>query len=138
MKKETKTTDEIIFVKRANPSNLRTFKNSVIKLEIKNSRFIISQRLAEILKVDNNRGVMFGFNQAASTGYIVKDDEPDAFILKRKDAHTLRFMSKDLMGYFDKTFNLLEKGDLCFIFTVESKPNKKGLHEIKLNSYQHL
>ena len=122
--------EDIIFVKRVNPSNQRTFKNAVIKVEIKGGRFIISQKLAEILKVDNEDGLMFGFNRKAQTGYVVKDDEPDAFILKRKDSNTLRFTSKDLLQFFDDTFGLSELGKSNFVFTVNVKPNEKGLYQL--------
>lgn len=124
--------NEIIFVKRSSHSQLRTFKNPVIKLEIKNGRFIISDIVAKALKVDHNDGLMFGFNQKAKTAYVVKDDEDDAFKLSRKDPHTLRFSSKDLMNYFDDTFGLLDTGKSSFVFSVDLKPNNKGLHLISL------
>jgi hypothetical protein len=124
--------NEIIFVKRSSHSQLRTFKMPVIKLEIKNGRFIISDIVAKALKVDHNDGLMFGFNQKAKTAYVVKDDEDDAFKLSRKDSHTLRFSSKDLMNYFDDTFGLLDTGKSSFLFSVELKPNNKGLHLISL------
>ena len=104
----------------------------VIKLEIKNGRFIISDIVAKALKVDHNDGLMFGFNQKAKTAYVMKDDEDDAFKLSRKDSHTLRFSSKDLMNYFDDTFGLLDTGKSSFLFSVELKPNNKGLHLISL------
>ena len=70
--------EEIIFVKRSSHSQLRTFKKPVIKLELKNGRFIVSDIVAKALKVDDNDGLMFGFNQKAKTAYVVKDDEDDA------------------------------------------------------------
>lgn len=80
--------EDIIFVKRTSYSQLRTFKKPVIKLEIKNSRFIISDIVAKALKVDDNDGLMFGFNQKAKTAFVLKDDEDDAFKLSRKDSHS--------------------------------------------------
>lgn len=124
--------EEIIFVKRSSHSQLRTFKNPVIKLELKNGRFIVSDIVAKVLKVDDNDGLMFGFNQKAKTAYVVKDDEDDAFILKRKDPHTLRFSSKDLMQFFDDTFGLLETGKSSFVFNVDLKPNEKGLYRVSV------
>lgn len=124
--------EEIIFVKRSSHSQLRTFKKPVIKLELKNSRFIISNIVAKALKVDDNDGLMFGFNQKAKTAYVIKDDEDDAFKLSRKDPHTLRFSSKDLMNFFDDTFDLLETGRSSFVFSVDLTPNEKGLHRVCL------
>lgn len=124
--------ENIIFVKRTQYCQLRTNKNPVIKLELKNGRFIVSDIVAKILKVDNNDGLMFGFNQKEKTAYVLKDDEADAFILKRKDAHSLRFSSRDLMQYFDDTFGLLETGKSSFLFTIDKKGNNKGLHKIYL------
>lgn len=122
--------EDMIFVKRSSHSRLRTFKNPVIKLELKKSRFIVSDIVAKALKVDDNDGLMFGFNQKAKTAYVVKDDEDDAFILKRKDPHTLRFSSKDLMNFFYDTFGLLETGKSSFVFNVDLKPNEKGLYRV--------
>jgi hypothetical protein len=124
--------EEIIFVKRSSHAQLRTFKKPVIKLELKNSRFIVSDIVAKALNVDDNDGLMFGFNKKAKTAYLLKDDEDDAFILKRKDPHTLRFSSKDLMQFFDDTFELLETGKSSFVFNVNLKPNEKGLHKVSV------
>jgi len=124
--------EEIIFVKRSSHAQLRTFKKPVIKLELKNGRFIVSDIVAKALNVDHNDGLMFGFNQKAKTAYVLKDDEDDAFILKRKDPHTLRFSSKDLMQFFDDTFELLETGKSSFVFNVNLKPNEKGLHKVSV------
>ena len=124
--------EEIKFVKRSSHSQLRTFKKPVIKLELKKGRFIVSDIVAKALKVDDNNGLMFGFNQKAKTAYVVKDDEDDAFKLIRRDRHTLRFTSKDLMSFFDDTFNLLETGKSSFVFSVDLSPNEKGLHRVSL------
>ena len=124
--------EEIIFVKRSSHSQLSTFKKPVIKLELKNGRFIVSDIVAKALNVDDNNGLMFGFNQKAGTAYVIKDDEDDAFKLSRKDPHTLRFSSKDLMNFFDDTFGLLETSKSSFVFSVDLIPNEKGLHRVYL------
>ncbi|MCE9537725.1 MAG: hypothetical protein K8R85_00685 [Bacteroidetes bacterium] len=124
--------EDIIFVKRSSHSQLRTFKKAVIKLELKNGRFIISDVVAKALEVDNNDGLMFCFNQKAKTAFVLKDNEDDAFKLSRKDPHTLRFSSKNLMQFFDDTFGLLETGKSSFVFSVELQPNEKGLHKVAL------
>ena len=124
--------NDIVFVKRSSHSQLRTFKKPVIKLELKNGRFIVSDIFAKILNVDAEDGLMFGFNQKAKTAYVLKDNEDDAFILKRKDPHTLRFSSKDLMNYFDDTFSLLESGKSSFIFIVDLQGNSKQMHQLYL------
>ena len=127
--------EDIIFVKRTKKTgSCRTYNNPVIKMESPKGRFLISQKLADILNVDNDNGLMFGFNKKAKTGFVIKDDEPDAFILRRKDKHSLRFTSKDLQGFFINTFDLLETGNSTFYFNVESSPNEKGLHIITLDA----
>ena len=127
--------EDIIFVKRTKKTgNCRTYNNPVIKMESPTGRFLISQKLADILNVDNDNGIMFGFNKKAKTGFVIKDDEPDAFILRRKDKHSLRFTSKDLQGFFINTFDLLETGNSTFCFNVASSPNEKGLHIITLDA----
>jgi len=124
--------EDIIFVKRSSHSQLRTFKHPVIKLEIKNGRFIVSDIVAKALGLEDNDGLMFGFNRAAKTAYVLKDDEDDAFKLSRKDSNTLRFSSKDLMQFFDDTFGLLEIGKSSFVFSVDLQANDKGLHRVSL------
>lgn len=124
--------EDIIFVKRSSHSQLRTFKKPVIKLEIKNGRFIVSDIVAKALSVDDNDGLMFGFNRAAKTAYVLKDNEDDAFKLHRKDPYTLRFSSKDLMQFFDDTFGLLKTGKSSFLFSVDLQANDKGLHRVSL------
>jgi len=124
--------EDIIFVKRSSHSQLRTFKKPVIKLEMKNGRFIVSDIVAKALSVDDNDGLMFGFNRATKTAYVLKDDEDDAFKLSRKDSHTLRFTSKDLMRFFNDTFGLLETGKSSFVFSVDLQANAKGLHSVSL------
>lgn len=124
--------EDVILVKRSSHSQLRTFKHPVIKLELKHSRFIVSDIVAKALSVDDNDGLMFGFNQAAKTAYVIKDDEYDAFKLSRKDSHTLRFSSKDLMLFFDRTFSLSETGIKSFVFSVDLQANSKGFHAISL------
>jgi len=124
--------EDIVFVKRSSHSRLSTFKKAVIKLEIKNGRFMISDIVAKALSVDDKDGLMFGFNRAEKTAYVIKDNEDDAFKLSRKDSHTLRFTSKDLMQFFENTFGLLETGKLSFVFSVDLQANDKGLHRVSL------
>jgi hypothetical protein len=123
--------EEIVFVKRTNKTgNCRTYNSPIIKLECPTGRFLISQKLADILNVDNDNGLMFGFNQKNKTAFVIKDDEPDAFILRRKDNHSLRFTSKDLQMYFIDTFEILESGKSTFYFNVSITPNERGLYSI--------
>lgn len=75
---------------------------------------------------------MFGFNKKNQKAFISKDDEPDAFIIKRKDAYALRFTSKDLLQYFEEVFSLADFDKQVFYFKVSDLPNEKGLHELKL------
>lgn len=122
--------EDIVFVRRTKGmAGCRTYHKPVIKLELKGSRFIISKPLAKVLNVDEGKGVMFGFNKKEQTGYIIKDEEPDAFYLGKGDEFTFRFTSKYLAEFFTATFNLLETGKSIFYFNVCEKPNKKGLHK---------
>jgi|GEM_PF-1977038 len=128
--------EDIIFVKRSSHSQLRTIKKPVIRMEIKNGRFVVSDIVAKALSVDDNDGLMFVFNRGAKTAYVLKDDEDDAFKLSRKDSHSLRFSSKDLMQFFDDTFGLLETGKSSFVFSVDLQANAKGWHGVSLNKPQ--
>jgi hypothetical protein len=101
-----------------------------IKMEYPLGRFTISQKLANILNIDEGDGLMFGFNMKNKTAYVVKDDEPDAFIIRRKDKGTLRFTSKDLLNYFAQTFELSSEKDTRFLFAVSSSPNQNEQYMI--------
>jgi hypothetical protein len=131
----TQKMEELIFVKRTNKTgNCRTYNSPVIKLEYPTGRFLISQKLADILKVDNDSGLMFAFNQKTKTSFVIKDDEHDAFILRRKDKNSLRFTSKDLQGFFIATFDLRLSVKSTFYFNVSSLPNEKGLYLITFDN----
>lgn len=125
---------DIVFVKRRSGFNgCRTFHKPVIKVELKGARFIISDALAKILNVDDGGGLMFGFNRNGGKGYLTKEDDPDGFIIKRKDKFTLRFTSKDLLKHFEMTFKLIDSGKGSFYFNVQEKPDLNGLFAFTLN-----
>ena len=118
--------EEIIIVKRNNYNqHLRTFGKPLLKIERANCRFILSQIGADYIGVKEDDGVMFSINKTKGEIFISQDKEEDAFILKRKDTHTLRFTSKDLFSYFDEVFKLKETKLMSFIFDIiKVEPNK--------------
>ena len=123
--------ESILFVKRqTRTTNHRTYNSPIIKMEIPDGRFLISQKLADLLDVNTDDGLMFGFNKKNKTAYIIKDNEPDAFILRRKDKNSLRFTSKDLMIYFLETFEISTRDSSTFYFNVSLEANEKGLRLI--------
>jgi hypothetical protein len=123
--------EDITFVKQIPTTSNCSVNNSlVIRLEFPIGTFSISQKLADILNVDNKSGLMFSFNQKDKTGYVIKDDAPDCFILRRKNKNCLRFTSKDLQFFFIKTFDFLQKGKKTFYFNVSSIPDEKGRYAI--------
>lgn len=123
-------TEDFEIVRRAKiVSNHRTYNNPVLKIEPK-GRFLISQKAAIILDINTDDGVMFGFNKKAKTAYITKDNEPDAFIIRRKDASSLRFTSKDLFQYFKETFGIEDnKG---YLFDISNTKTEKGFFSLTL------
>jgi hypothetical protein len=123
---------EITLVKRSNRiGNYRSYNEPAFKVEYPTGVFLINNQMAEALNVKEKDGLMFGFNQSAKTGYVVKDTEPDAFVLTRKDKYLLKFTAKGLLKFFIKTFDLKGPGKQTFYFTMSSEPNEKGLFEIK-------
>lgn len=128
--------NKIELVRRRRNSSSRAYNKPLVKLELPSGRFLLSQKLADILKVDQDDGVMFGFNQKSKTAYILKDDEPDAYILRRKSKNSLRFCSKDLQNYFVNTFDISNVEKKVFYFEASSKANDKGMLPLTLNDNQ--
>lgn len=117
--------NDLVFVKRkSHIRGCRNYHKPIIKLELNCGRFIMSQPLIELLNLNESDGVMFGFNQKNKNAFIMKDNEEDAFYFKRKDVHSVRFTSKDLMEYFVDTFDILETGKNSFYFDVEKFDKK--------------
>jgi hypothetical protein len=123
--------NDIVFVKRkSGVKNSKMYNLPMIKLEFPQGRFTISKKLAEILQVKEDDGLMFGFNQSAKTAYVLKDNEEDAFIIRSKDKNSFRFCSKDLQMFFTDTFDLLETGKSTFYFKMDMTAYKKGMHQL--------
>lgn len=117
--------EELIIVRRINGYFLR--KIPTLKLELKGNRFTLCRKAQYNTGLKHDDGVMFGFNYKQKKAYIFKDNEPDAFILRKKSVkdNGLRFTSKDLANHFIDCFELdLEKSS--YFFTVAEKPNDKG------------
>lgn len=116
------------WVRRTQKSGVHMYNEPCLKLGLPDGRVLISRKAAEILEITVNDGLMFGFNQKEKRAYVIKDDEPDAFIVRRKkDEYTYRFTSKDLARYFSDTFSLGFEGD--HLFRVE-KASIDGTHRI--------
>lgn len=84
------------------------------------------------MNVKDNEGVMFGFNKKEKSAYIIKDTEPDAFIIHQRDKNTFRFCSKELIGWFDEVYELSKTGILSFSFNIDEQPNEKGMYKLIL------
>jgi hypothetical protein len=128
--------DDFIIVKRSRPASSVSYNYPAIRLEFPSGRFLLNKLAVEALKAEQGDGIMFIFNRKEKTAYVVKDDEPDAFIIRQKLSESCyRFCSKDLAGHFASVFRLEQSERQSIIFTVETRPNEKGWHAIK--SYTH-
>lgn len=123
--------EELKIVRRSNKRNSYKFNQPIIKLEIRQARFIVIKKVAKNLGLKENLSVMFAFNKKESCAYITKDKEPDAFKMKLNNVNTLRFSSQNLRNYFVDVFDLDEAVDNYF-FMVNQEPNQKGLFKITL------
>ena len=124
--------EELLYVRRKNGRFQR--KSPTLKLELKGNRFILNEQAKENTKLRHDDGVMFGFNYKQKKAYIFKDDEPDAFILRKKSVNDngLRFTSKDLANHFISCFGIgIDKN--IYYFSISDKPNEKGAYLIELN-----
>ena len=123
----------IEIVRRTSHRQMNYIKDASLKIYLKNGRVSLTQKTCKILKVKDNEGVMFGFNKKEKSAYIIKDTEPDAFIIHQRDKNTFRFCSKELITWFDEVYSLSETGILSFAFNMDEKPNEKGMHKLILN-----
>lgn len=123
--------EDVIFIKRnSNRSGIRT-KDHIIKLDLKRKCFTIFELAADLLNVKEGDGLMFAFNQKNKKAWVCKDDEEDAFKVRKNKNTGYRMTSKELVEFFDNTFDLLDTGRSTFRFKVEAA-NEKGLHPMLL------
>ena len=125
--------EDITFVRRTNKKiHFGSYDKPFIRFEYPQGRFTLSKIAAKILGVDIGDGLMFGFNRVNGAGFVIKDDEPDAFILRRKGIYSLGVTSKELQDYFVETFDIVDSGKSVFYFSVSHVPNDRGLYPIYL------
>lgn len=123
--------EELKIVRRKNKRNSYKFNQPIMKLEIRQARFIVSKKVAKNLGLKESLSVMFAFNKKENCAYITEDKEPDAFKMKLNNVNTLRFSSQNLRNHFVDMFDLDEAVDNYF-FMVDQEPNQKGLFKITL------
>ena len=126
--------NDLILVRRTTPSMYRTQKIPLIGMNVYTGKFIMTEAAANIIGIKERAGVMFGFNKAAKTAYIILDNEPDAFIVTRKDKLRYRFCSTIVRNYMIDVFDLKRLNRTTYYFNVAEKPNKKGFFEITLKA----
>lgn len=120
-KKTETTSNGLVMVKR---STGRFKKNPSIKLELNGNRFLINCNAAELMKIQPEDALIFGFDFKGKKCFAFKSDDPDAFVCRAKSNNDngLRFTSKELMIHFLDCFQY-EDQDNAIYFDV--KPDKK-------------
>lgn len=98
-------------------------------------RHHFSSRVVEILRINDGEGVMFAFNNKEGKGYIFKDDDPEAFIVRIKSHERIfRFCAKHLITFFESAFK--SKVIDFQLFTVSTDPIvKNGQQMFELTLY---
>jgi|688.fasta_scaffold1685084_1 hypothetical protein len=125
--------DQLIFVRRKNrTTNHKTYNSAVIKMECPSGRFVISQKMATLLNVDNDDGLMFAFNKTKRKAYVCVDNDCDAFILRRKNKNSLRFSACDLMTYFCDVYSIDMKNSQTYHFKISNISNDNKMHLLEL------
>lgn len=126
--------DELIIVKRSRNNNQFMSHKPLLKIS-EDGRHHFSNRVVEILRVKDGEGVMFAFNNKEGKGYIFKDDDPEAFIVRTKSHERIfRFCAKHLITFFESAFK--SKVVDFQLFTVSSDPVvKNGQQMFELNLY---
>ena len=122
----------IEIVRRTSHRQMNYIKDASLKIHLRNGRVSLTQKTCNILNVKDNEGVMFGFNKKEKSAYIIKDTEPDAFIIHQRDKNTFRFCCKELIGWFDEVYELSKTGVLSFSFNIDEQPNEKGMYKLIL------
>jgi hypothetical protein len=125
--------DELIIVKRTRNNNQFMSHKPLLKIS-DDGRHHFSNSVVEILRVKHGDGVMFAFNNKEGKGYIFKDEDPEAFIVKCKSHERIfRFCAKHLITFFEKAFN--SKVIDYQLFTVSNEPvvkNGQQMYELTL------
>lgn len=126
--------DELIIVKRSRNNNQFMSHKPLLKIS-EDGRHHFSSRVVEILRVKDGEGVMFAFNNKEGKGYIFKDDDPEAFIVRTKSHERIfRFCAKHLITFFESAFK--SKVIDFQMFTVSTDPIvKNGQQMFELTLY---
>lgn len=127
-------TDDLILVRRKSPAMYRTQDELFLLCKPSNGKFILTRAAAQLLGIEDKGGIMFGFNKAAKTAYVTPDDEPDAFMVTRKDEYRFRFASILVRDYFVDTFDLKLDYRSLYVFKIAEQPNKRGFYQITLKA----
>jgi len=120
--------EELNFVGRYTHAQTRTYKQPVIKFDLKYHRVTISQKAADILGVKEGDGIIFAFGKDNKV-FVRKHNDEDAYILRRKNAYSFTFSAKTLIKSLIKAINRAETDKSPFIFNMK-KPDTNGLHQL--------
>jgi hypothetical protein len=122
--------DELIIVKRTK-NNQFLSHHPIIKIG-RDGRHTLSDRACQALELKDGDGVMFAFNNKERKGYIFKDDDAEAFIVRVKSHEKVfRFCAKELIKFFDSAFGTVDKYNL-FKLGESVKKNGQLMYEMHL------
>lgn len=127
-------TDDLILIRRASPAMYGTQNNPILICSIQEGKFELTRAAAGLLGITDKGGIMFAFNKGAKTAYVTPDDEPDAFMVTRKNDYRYRFASAVVRNYFIETFGIDRWQRKTYYFDMAKEPNNKGFYQIKLKA----
>lgn len=127
-------TSDLTLVRRTTPAMYRTQDIPLIGMYVMNGKFILTKAAINLIGIKDRGGIMFGFNKAERTAYVTLDNEPDAFMVTRKDEYRYRFCSIVLRDFFMDVFDLKRVRRTIYYFDISKQPNEKGFHQITLKA----
>ena len=125
--------DGLIRVRRSSHAGFsRMYNEPLLNVTAPSGRIVISKTASTALDINENDGLMFGFNYKNQTAYLFKEDEPDSFRCRKTGNNSFRFTSKNLLFHFEKCFELNFENTSTYHFTINTKPNNQAAYQLNL------
>ena len=130
---QVEETEDLEFVGRDNEvARTDWFTKPMIKVNCKESRFMISRFLANKMGLeDDKRGLKFVFSYKRKKAYLFPNFDTDSLRPKPKDKNAFRFSSKTIKEKFAQIYTFPEDKNFV-LFIVNLIEDDRGFYEILL------
>jgi hypothetical protein len=125
--------DELITVRRSSHVGFsRMYNEPLLNVSAPSGRIVISKTAAVALDINENEGLMFGFNYKEQKAYVFKENEPDSFRCRRPGNNSFRFTSKNLLYHFSKCFELNFETNPTHHFSIATIPDSQEAYQLNV------